>query len=280
MSHMNLEDWEEHTEERRQEAKALEKKKATTPGERREAKRAADRRYRDKKLAEHTASNPTESSTAMDESPATTLAELPASATNGHTQAPAIDFTRTEWAGRINKFWREGRESAVAAIMLAGENLAASRANMESAEWLDMIANDLDMGRNTAQRLAIIGANQRLKTHTHRLPASWMTLYELTKLTDADFDALVQNGILRPEMERKEIAKALPQPAAPAYAREKDAEGTTDYGEPDEPREPTDAMIAAGARALQSWGACQPDNAFAIARDCYMAMARAWIAES
>lgn len=43
--------------------------------------------------------------------------------------APA-HLTRTEWAARINKFWNEGREAALQAIFLAGENLIAAKAGL------------------------------------------------------------------------------------------------------------------------------------------------------
>ena len=47
-----------------------------------------------------------------------------------------------------------------------------------------MVEDDLPFGKRTAQRLMAIASDQRLSntTHVSLLPASWQTLYELTKL--------------------------------------------------------------------------------------------------
>jgi hypothetical protein len=37
------------------------------------------------------------------------------------------------------------------------------------------------------------------------LPSSYGTLYELTHLSDAEFEAALNDGLLRPEIEREEV---------------------------------------------------------------------------
>ena len=44
--------------------------------------------------------------------------------------------------------------------------------------------------------------------HAQLLPPSWGTLYELTKLDDAAFEAKIADGTIRPDLERYEIAPA------------------------------------------------------------------------
>jgi hypothetical protein len=43
-----------------------------------------------------------------------------------------------------------------------------------------------------------------MRTCAH-LPASWGTLYELTKLDDATFEEKIADGTIRPDMERRDI---------------------------------------------------------------------------
>lgn len=59
-----------------------------------------------------------------------------------------------------------------------------------------MVETDLPFGSRTAQRLLAIARNweYRFATHVSLLPPNWRTLYELTKLKDAEFDALIDDG--------------------------------------------------------------------------------------
>jgi hypothetical protein len=40
------------------------------------------------------------------------------------------------------------------------------------------------------------------------LPPHWGTLYELTKLSDDEFEEKLADGTINPEMERKDIARS------------------------------------------------------------------------
>ena len=53
--------------------------------------------------------------------------------------------------------------------------------------------------------LMAIVADQRLRNHGSVLPASWRTLYELTKLNNATFARWIANGTIHPEMERSVV---------------------------------------------------------------------------
>jgi hypothetical protein len=73
-----------------------------------------------------------------------------------------------------------------------------------------MVQDELPFGPRTAQRLMAIAGDERLTKapHASLLPQSWMTLYELTRLTDEQFAAAVADGAINPEMRRTE-AEAL-----------------------------------------------------------------------
>jgi hypothetical protein len=47
------------------------------------------------------------------------------------------------------------------------------------------------------------------KNHGSLLPPSWRTLYELTKLSDEEFAAGIENGLIHAGLERKEVNKLL-----------------------------------------------------------------------
>jgi hypothetical protein len=52
-----------------------------------------------------------------------------------------------------------------------------------------------------------IAKDQRLVSHVKQLPASWGTLYQLTRLKDDQFNELLRDGVIRPDLERNEISK-------------------------------------------------------------------------
>jgi hypothetical protein len=59
----------------------------------------------------------------------------------------------------------------------------------------------------TCAAFAAALADERITNPAHGsfLPSHWRTLYELTKLDAGDFDRALQEGIIRPDMERKDL---------------------------------------------------------------------------
>jgi hypothetical protein len=78
---------------------------------------------------------------------------------------------------------------------------------LKHGEWLKMIKEELPFEGSTARRLIIIANDDKLRdrAHGHNLPVQWRTLYELTKLTDEQFDAAIESGAINPKMERKDV---------------------------------------------------------------------------
>tara|TARA_R110000868_G_scaffold29889_24_gene111143 strand:+ start:795 stop:1859 length:1065 start_codon:yes stop_codon:yes gene_type:complete len=109
---------------------------------------------------------------------------------------------RRHWAARIGESWG----GAVAAVLATGRELAAAKDALPHGDFLAMIESDLPFTKRTAQMLMKIAADERL-TKAQRvslLPASWGTLYELTRLDDDTFAAALEDGRIRPDMERNE----------------------------------------------------------------------------
>jgi N6-adenosine-specific RNA methylase IME4 len=110
---------------------------------------------------------------------------------------------RAEWAARIRAAW----QSTVESIFETGRLIAAAKDELDHGEFLEMVTTDLPFGARTAQRLMAVAEDERLSNTTHAslLPPSWMTLYEITKLSDDEFEAKVADGTIHPEMQRRDL---------------------------------------------------------------------------
>jgi hypothetical protein len=113
--------------------------------------------------------------------------------------------TPADFAARITACWRKSAE----AFIEAGRWLIRARSDLDHGAFGTMVESDLPFGARTAQRLMAIAADARLSnaTHASHLPPSWTTLYELTKLDDAQFEAKIADGTINPDMERREAIR-------------------------------------------------------------------------
>lgn len=114
------------------------------------------------------------------------------------------DAARKDWAARISARWQD----SVEAIIDTGRLLADAKLALGHGNWLAMFHNkEVPFGERTAQRLMSVADDGRLSntTHVSYLPQSWGTLYELTKLDDATFDAAMEAGDIRPDMKREDV---------------------------------------------------------------------------
>lgn len=117
------------------------------------------------------------------------------------TQAELLltNDTTAHWQARIRIAWRE----TVAGIFRVGDLLIEAEADPR-CRFADM---ELPFERNTAQRLMLIAQNQLLRSraYTPSLPASWMTLYELSKFDDDELNAHFQAGDITPELQQPTV---------------------------------------------------------------------------
>jgi hypothetical protein len=67
------------------------------------------------------------------------------------------------------------------------------------------------MHPTTAQRLMAIAADAWIAAHVLHLPPSWGTLYLISTLAVAERERLLEAGIIRPDMQRADIEKAIRQ---------------------------------------------------------------------
>ncbi len=124
--------------------------------------------------------------------------------------ADTLESDPEAWALRINSAWRRSLES----VIETGRLLIDAKGRLKHGQWETMVETQLDFSSSTAQRLMIVARDSRLSNpaHAQLLPRSLYTLYELTKLDDGQFSYGIEQKIIRPDMERKDVEIIRPRP--------------------------------------------------------------------
>jgi len=127
-----------------------------------------------------------------------------------HAQAIEAAQSAEYWADAICAEYRK----SVDHIIETGRLLIEAKAQLKHGEWGRLTGETVDDGRGllpfscgTARKFMAIAKDERNRSHVNDLPASWGTCYELTKLTDDQWETGFRLGIINPEMERQDIAQ-------------------------------------------------------------------------
>lgn len=121
------------------------------------------------------------------------------------------------WAPKINVEWRK----SVQGILNVGRQLIAAKEACEHGEFLRMfsghenaVRDPVPFSANTAEILMKVAENPVLSKSefAQSLPQSWCTLYELTKLDDAQIIAGIKAGEITPDMTRAEASALRADP--------------------------------------------------------------------
>src|ERR1700721_2968960 len=120
---------------------------------------------------------------------------------------PPAGASAQVWANHITTCWRASFEG----ILETGHLLIAAKEALEHGEFGRMIESDLPFKANTAQRLMAISRDEWISNPAHAplLPPVWSTLYEMTKLDHEQLDKAAADGVIRREMERREITQRV-----------------------------------------------------------------------
>jgi hypothetical protein len=102
--------------------------------------------------------------------------------------------------------WNKSQEC----IIEVGRLLADAKKNLSKDEWKEL-ENDLPFCKRTANRLMSVGNDMRITSGTHasKLPNSWATLYEISTMSEDEFDDAITTGVLTSKVQRKEVTKFL-----------------------------------------------------------------------
>ncbi|MBF0371709.1 MAG: DUF3102 domain-containing protein [Magnetococcales bacterium] len=129
-------------------------------------------------------------------------------------QETAISTKRAYHVKRITSRWQDSLE----AILDVGRMVAEAKEDLDHGEFIEMIRTDLPFSDSTARRLKVIAEDPRIsnRAHGHVLPPHWRSLYELTQVSDEVFHEGVENGLINPDMTRKQVSdlKSATPPSA------------------------------------------------------------------
>jgi hypothetical protein len=114
--------------------------------------------------------------------------------------------TRTQWAARICAVHHQ----TVKGVIELGKTLIAAKEVLMHGDFVAMVRTDLPFGPRTAQMLMKIAAHPISNAkHVSLLPASWGTVYELTKLPKKALSEALSDGSIHPQMTRGQATKLL-----------------------------------------------------------------------
>lgn len=109
-----------------------------------------------------------------------------------------------QWADRITTQLSKSVESIIA----TGRLLIQAKRALPHGEWGRMFKDGLvPFSQNTADRLMAIASHAVLSNsaHVQNLPASWGTLYELTKVEPKTLTAAIKDGVVTVDMPRARV---------------------------------------------------------------------------
>lgn len=126
----------------------------------------------------------------------------------------------TAWSEKISAAWNKTLDG----ILEAGRLLIEAKEQLEHGQFGILVEKSLPFQPRTAQMLMKIAGHPRIANAIHGslLPPYYRTLYDLTKLDDGAWALAMERGIIRPDMERKDLSPLLiecrrkrnqPQPA-------------------------------------------------------------------
>jgi hypothetical protein len=110
------------------------------------------------------------------------------------------------FADLIDTSWRKG-----AAAIIETSRLILDAQSELDRDVFESLLKHLVCGASAGRKLLRIAKNSIICAHGHKLPPSWTTIYELTKLDDEILNTKLADGTIHPGMERKD-ATALRHP--------------------------------------------------------------------
>ena len=119
----------------------------------------------------------------------------------------AMPICRTTWARQITASWRRTIES----IIHVGQLLAQAKQALPHGQFQRMVETDLPFGPRAARQLMQVARHPALtkRKHASALPASWYTLYQLSRLPEDQLQRAIRAGDVRADMSRAETMALL-----------------------------------------------------------------------
>ena len=129
------------------------------------------------------------------------------------SRADEAPQTRQEWAAKITSTYRRSIEAMIA----TGRYLIAAKDSLAHGEFGKMFENkEVPFCARHGQRFIAIASDERITTHVSHLPCDILAVYELTRLSEAEFSEALTAGKIHPEMTRAD-AEALRKSDSPMH---------------------------------------------------------------
>ena len=111
--------------------------------------------------------------------------------------------SRASWAKAIRTKWQQ----SVECIVEVGRLLEQAKQALPHGQFENMVEDDLPFGSRSARMLMSIARNPVLTSRKHAsdLPASWYTLYELTRVPEGELSRALGSGEVGPETRRRDV---------------------------------------------------------------------------
>ena len=132
-----------------------------------------------------------------------------ATATNRPNVRDKAWFARAIKAG--DDTIRARNRENVTTILKNSMLLAAASKELSKPEFVELCRAQLEYSTQKVSHLLAIAKDDRIRKVDHDLlPPCWQTLYQLTRLTDEQFQQGLDGHVIRAEMQRRDVAKLRP----------------------------------------------------------------------
>ena len=127
------------------------------------------------------------------------------------TNLPVVYVDRNDNSAKLAAYYVDeishSLNAAVPSAFSIGELLIAAKRDLPHGDFLKMVNRELPFGPRTAQNLMRIASDRRLRSIASLLPPKWTILHQLSCLSDEEFAAKFEAGIIRPTMRRSDAAR-------------------------------------------------------------------------
>lgn len=164
------------------------------------------------------------------------------------------DRTKADYyVPQICRSWTKSTEG-----VLETASICAMAQKALPADELDALRSRLPFDSSTFSKLAKVGRDDRFRSPEVKrlLPSKFSVAYELSKLSDGNFQKLIDEGKLTPELKRADLKTLLPPRPSSGGKRRQAASGSTEGAEGGRtvlPPMPVEELSSMPSEALADW---------------------------
>ena len=126
-------------------------------------------------------------------------------------------LTCEQFAGRISTLWQDANRTFVN----IGRLLNAAKARLDHGRFMQLVHQEVPFSQGVANKLMrVAAAIDSGRLPAKQLPPSYATVYELTGLAEEELAQAAAAGLVRPDVQRKEVIAFKRQLRAPVDRRE------------------------------------------------------------